>query len=282
MSIAEARLLMSGSGNGPIVAFNAVSLEHAEAIVDAAERARRPVILAISSNTVRFHGRLGPFADACSRLAAECGQSIALHFDHVEQLSLVRVAADAGFSSVMFDASRLDFTANCEQTALASEFAHADGLWVESELGEIGGKDGAHSATARTDLREAQIFVERTGIDALAVAVGTSHAMTGRDAIVDYELIGHLRDNLAVPLVLHGSSGLDDERIAQAARAGITKINVGTRLNVAWMGAVRDRVLHDTSVDPRPALREAREAMTVAMTALLHVFEIPPKKGPEQ
>ena len=272
MTLTSATSLMNSAAisGGVVAAFNAITLEYAEAITDAADRAQRPVILAVSNNAVLFHGRLRPFADACYRLAAECEQPVALHLDHVEDIELVRAAADAGFSSVMFDASRLVFEANCDLTAHVTHLAHADGLWVESELGEVGGKDGLHSPTARTDPEEAALFVERTGIDALAVAVGTSHAMAERTARIDLELIGRLRDAVDVPLVLHGSSGLPDESLSAAARAGVVKINVGTRLNVAWTTAVRARMAQDAGIDPRPGLADARTAMTDAMVHILH------------
>ena len=274
MTIATAESLMNRANEArqSLLAFNAITLEHAEAVVEAAELSRCPVILAVSSNAVRFHGRLGPFADACHRLAHECNQPVALHLDHIENLELVRMAAPAGFSSVMFDASQLSYHENCVLTSEAARLAHADGLWVESELGEVGGKDGRHSATARTDPNEAVRFVARTGIDALAVAVGTSHAMAERTARVDVDLIERLRNKVRVPLVLHGSSGLADESLGAAARAGIVKINVGTRLNVAWSSAVRARVNSDTIVDPRPVLADARVAMVDAMITILRTL----------
>lgn len=255
-----------------VLALNVITLEHAEAIVEAAGRADQPVILAVSHNAIRFHGGLGPLAAACRQLATDASVPVGLHLDHIEDLDLVRAAADAGFSSVMFDASRLDDEANLAATASASALAHAAGLWIESEIGEVGGKDGLHSPTARTDPDDAVAFVQRSGVDALAVAVGTSHAMVRRDAQVDLDLIGRLRSALAVPLVLHGSSGLTDEGILAAIRAGMVKVNVGTRLNVAWTGAVRRCLGSTDGVDPRPALRLARAAMAdAAFEMLQHV-----------
>ncbi|MHB1928078.1 MAG: class II fructose-bisphosphate aldolase [Acidimicrobiales bacterium] len=262
-----------------VLAFNAVTLEHAEAILLGAERARQPVILAVSHNAIRFHGAVGPLAGACARLAESASTPVGLHLDHLEDLELVRAASGEGFSSVMFDASRLDDDGNRRATAEAAAIGHAAGLWVESELGEIGGKDGLHSPAARTDPDEAAAFVERTGIDALAVAVGTSHAMVDRVADVDIELIGRLRRAVPVPLVMHGSSGVGDEAIDAAVGAGMVKVNIGTRLNVAWTEAVRARLAGGAGPDPRPALRDAREAMAQVTASLLGRLAAAPSGG---
>ncbi len=129
---------------------------------------------------------------------------------------------------------------------------HSNGLYLEAELGEVGGKDGAHAPGVRTDLAEAAAFVAATGVDALAVAVGSSHAMSSRTATLDFDLITHLRAAVPVPLVLHGSSGVSDEDPRKAHSAGITKINIGTLLNVRFTGVVRAFLASDDRVtDPR-------------------------------
>jgi len=259
------RAAAAGAG---VLAFNAITLEYGEAIVAGAERAGRPVILAVSHNVIRFHGSVYPLAAACRRLAEGANVEVGLHLDHIEDLDLVRIAADTGFGSVMFDASRLDDDANRRATAEATAIAHAAGLWIESELGEVGGKDGLHTPGARTEPAEAAAFVAATGIDALAVAVGTSHAMMEQTASLDLELIARLRGAAGVPLVLHGSSGVSDRGIADAVRAGMVKINIGTRLSLAWVAAMRQ---HLDGADPRPALREARTAMTEVTRGVLEV-----------
>ena len=133
----------------------------------------------------------------------------------------------------MFDASKLDYGANVAATRAAADWAHDRNLFLEAELGEVGGKDGAHAPWVRTDPTEAAAFVAATDVDALAVAVGSSHAMSSRTAALDYHLISELRAAVDVPLVLHGSSGVADEDLRKAIGAGITKVNVGTALNVA-------------------------------------------------
>ncbi|WP_055478347.1 class II fructose-bisphosphate aldolase [Sphaerimonospora mesophila] len=251
-----------------VCAFNVITLEHAEAIVLAAERTGIPVILQVSENAVRFRlGRLRPIAVAAGALAADASVPVALHLDHVTDDGLLREAADAGFGSVMYDASRAPYELNVARTRAAAEWAHGRGLWLEAELGEVGGKEGAHAPGVRTDPGEAAAFVAATGVDALAVAVGSSHAMTSREARLDHGLIAALREAVAVPLVLHGSSGVPDDELRRAVAAGMKKINIGTALNVAFTAAV-DGSRHP-GADPRPRLAAARDAMADAAAHLL-------------
>src|SRR5689334_16645396 len=256
---------------GGVGAFNVITLEHAEAIVAGAESAGRPVILQISQNAVRFHhGRLGPIAAAARAVASASTVPVGLHLDHVDDPSLIAEAAEHGFGSVMVDASKLDYAANVAVTAQAARLLHGQGLWVESELGEVGGKDGAHAPGARTDPAEAARYVAETGVDALAVAVGSSHAMTTKTAALDLDLVARLRTAVPVPLVLHGSSGVPDEEIAKAVQTGLVKINIGTALNTAFTGAVRERLAADaTLVDPRKYLVPARDAMAAVVAHML-------------
>jgi fructose-bisphosphate aldolase class II len=231
----------------------------------------------VSENAVRFHGgRVGPLAAACVAVASAATVPVSLHLDHVEDEHLLHQAPDHGFSSAMFDASRMDFADNVAATAAAAAWAHECGLYLEAELGEVGGKDGAHAPGVRTDPGEAASFVAATQVDALAVAVGSSHAMTTRDATIDHALIGDLRAAVPVPLVLHGSSGVADDDLAAAVAAGIVKVNVGTILNVAFTGAVRDVLRDNAVVDPRKYLKPARAGMSDVVRHLLGVLSGPP------
>lgn len=199
-------------------AFNVVQLEHAEAIVAGAEEARLPVILQISENTVRYHGSIVPIGSASLALARLADVPVAVHLDHAESVDLVYEAVELGFSSVMFDASKLPYDENVAATRDITAYCHDSSAWVEAELGEVGGKDGAHAPGVRTDPGEARAFVEATRVDALAVAVGSSHAMLSRDAVLDFALIAKLREAVGVPLVLHGSSGSPTRISAQPSR----------------------------------------------------------------
>jgi fructose-bisphosphate aldolase class II len=261
----------AGTGVG---AFNVITLEHAEAIVAAAERVDLPVILQVSENAVKFHlGRVRPIATAAAEVAAAARVPVSLHLDHVEDDDLLHQAADAGFSSAMYDASKRSYADNVTATRAAARWAHDNGLWLEAELGEVGGKDGAHAPGVRTDPDEALAYVDATGVDALAVAVGSSHAMTTRTASLDLALIGRLRDAVPVPLVLHGSSGVPDADLWAGVQHGMVKVNIGTALNVAFTAAVGE-VLRGPQppVDPRRYLRPGRDAMTQTVTHLLTVL----------
>ena len=254
-------------------AFNVVHLETAEALVRAAENARLPVILQISQNCADYHGGLAPIARATLALAEASSAPVAVHLDHAEREDLVSEAIDLGFGSVMFDASRLPYDENVAATARVVAGAHAAGASVEGELGEIGGKDGAHAPGVRTDPDEARAFVAATGVDALAVAVGSSHAMTSRTAQLDVELIARLRAALDVPLVLHGSSGVADDVLVQAISAGMAKVNVSTHLNGCFTRAVRDALDADPDlVDSRRYVRDGRAAVAAEAERMLRLF----------
>ncbi|MDT7799368.1 MAG: fructose-bisphosphate aldolase, class, partial [Actinomycetota bacterium] len=261
-------------------AFNAIQLEHITAIVDGAAAARAPVIVQLSQNAVRYHGALAPIGGAALAAAREAEPDVAVHLDHAESADLVREAVGLGFGSVMFDASKLDYADNVRATREITAFCHDHGVWVEAELGEVGGKDGVHAPGARTDPDEAAEFAAATGVDALAVAVGSSHAMLTRDAALDFELIGRLRDRVPVPLVLHGSSGVPDDGLAAAVRAGMTKINIATQLNKVFTAAATgDWRAHPDRVDPRKYLGAGRDAVAVEVRRLLGVLMLVTEGG---
>ena len=267
--VAQARA--NGRGIG---AFNAICLEHAEAIAMGAEAAGQSAIIQISENAVKFHRRqLGPLAMACAQVARDSSTQLALHLDHVEDIELLHQAADFGFGSVMYDGSTLAYADNVAATRDAVEWGHSHGLWVESELGEVGGKDGAHAPGIRTDPTEAASFVAATGVDGLAVAVGSSHAMLDRSAALDHPLIAEIAAAVGIPLVLHGSSGVPDEELRQAVAAGMVKINVGTALNIAFTGAVRGYLdSEEKVVDPRKYIAQGREAMAEVVAHFINVL----------
>ncbi|MET8130733.1 MULTISPECIES: class II fructose-bisphosphate aldolase [unclassified Streptomyces] len=262
-----------------VAAFNVITLEHIEAVIAGAESADAPVVLQVSENVVKFrYGRLLPLARAATAAAERASVPVALHLDHVQSDDLLRQAPGAGFGSVMYDASRLPYEENLTATRAAADWAHAQGLWIEAELGEIGGKNGepprdAHAPGARTDPMEARAFVADSGVDALAVAIGSSHAMTTRTAALDHELLKRLAASLGVPLVLHGSSGVPDGELRAAVEGGIAKVNVGTALNIAMTGAIREFLAASPdAVDSRKYLSVGREAMVRTVAGLIGVL----------
>ena len=277
MPLAPTRQLVDAArqaGRG-VAAFNVITLEHAEAIAAGAEAAGTPVILQISENAVAYHhGNVFPIARAAAAIAEGAGVDLSLHLDHVEDEDLLHRAADAGFSSVMYDASKLDFADNVAATRDAARWGKAHGLYVEAELGAVGGKGGAHAPGVRTDPDEAARFVADTEVDALAVAVGSSHAMTERTASLDFGLIADIRQAVSVPLVLHGSSGVADTDLQAAVRSGIVKVNIGTILNVAFTEAVRRALATPSLVDPRKYFAPARADVAAVVERLATVVSV--------
>jgi fructose-bisphosphate aldolase class II len=266
------------ASGGALAAFNVLSLDHAEAVASGAAAAGSSALLQLSENAIAFRGAPEPLLAACREIAAESAVPLGIHLDHIEDTALVaRVLSRAhefGVGSIMFDGSKLDYAANVSATRTVAAQAHDAGVWLEAELGEIGGKDGAHAPGVRTDPDEAAEFVEATGVDGLAVAVGSSHAMHDRSARLDLDLIARLAAVVPVPLVLHGSSGVPDEVIAAAVSAGIRKVNVGTALNIAYTAALRCALAdRPDRVDPRGYTREARAAMAGSVERFCAVVE---------
>lgn len=260
----------AGTGQG---AFNVIHLETIEGLIGGAEAAGLPVILQISENCAAFHGGLEPVAAATLAAARNAKVPVAVHLDHAEDEELAYQAIDLGFTSVMYDGAHFDYEQNVESTARVVAYAHARGVYVEAELGKVGGKDGAHAPGVLTDPGEAAEFVAATGVDALAVAVGSSHAMVERSAALNLDRIAELKAALNVPLVLHGSSGVSDANIVAAIAAGMTKINVSTHLNGFFTRAVREYLAdHPAVVDSRKYLGAGRDALVPEASRLLALF----------
>ena len=257
-----------------VAAFNVIQLEHAEAYAAAAERVGLPVVMQISENCVRYHGALAPIAAATLAIADACSQPVVVHLDHAEDVVLVEEAVRLGLTSVMFDGSTLPDDENRSETRRVVELCRAAGVSVEAELGEVGGKDGVHAPGVRTDPVDAARFVADTGVDALAVAVGSSHAMTDRTAELDTDLIAALCDSVPVPLVLHGSSGVPDAGLVAAVRAGMTKVNIATHLNQVFTRAMTERLEQSPTVDTRKYLGAARDAVTDEAARLMRLLAL--------
>lgn len=257
-----------------LAAFNVVLLDHAEAFVDAAENTGLPLVLQLSQNAVKYHGgRLRPLGRALLELAEASTVPVSVHLDHAESTDLCREAVELGFTSIMYDGSKLPDAQNRETTAEITAFAHEHGVSVEAELGEVGGKNGVHDPSARTNPEDAAQFVADTGVDLLAVAVGSSHAMATREAVLDNQLIAAIHKLVPVPLVLHGSSGVPDEGMVAAIQAGMTKINVSTHLNVIFTQGVR-QILDENPkiVDPRKYVGPATHVVQEEVERLMRLY----------
>jgi fructose-bisphosphate aldolase class II len=264
--VSTASLVAGAAARGRAVpAFNVITLEQAEAVVGGAADAGVGVLVQVSENAIEFRGGFAPLLAACRELAREATVPIGIHLDHLEDAelaaALVARAPELGLGSLMFDRATLPYDENVALTARVAADAHAAGLWVEGELGEVGGKNGAHAPGVRTHPDEAVAFVAATGVDLLAVAVGSSHAMRERTAAIDLDLVARLASAVPVPLVLHGSSGVADAVLADAVAAGIRKVNVGTMLGVVGTTRLREELAASPdAVDPRKYLRGVRAA----------------------
>lgn len=275
MTLVDPRPILSAATRNRhgVGAFNVTLLEHAEAVIAGAESADAALIVQISQNCVRYHGTIRPLGLAVIALAEQARVPIAVHLDHADDVDLIHEAVDLGFTSVMYDGSQLSDTENLDTTRRVVDHCHANGVAVEAELGEIGGKDGVHAPGTRTDPSDAARFSSATGVDALAVAVGTSHAMASRDAEIDLDLVEAIAKEVAVPLVLHGSSGVPDETLSLVVRRSMTKVNVATHLNVVFTRTVRTYLDQNPStVDARRYVEPGRAAMAAEAERLLGVL----------
>ena len=265
------KLVLNAKSAGTAVgAFNVILLEHAEALVAGAEIAKLPVILQISENCVSYHKALKPISVATIAIAESASIPVSVHLDHAESEDLVKEALDLGYDSVMFDGSKLSYTDNVAASARMAALCKSYGATLEVEIGEVGGKDGVHAPGVRTNPLEAKAFAEATGADLVAVAVGSSHAMTTRDATLDFNLIAEIARTVSAPLVLHGSSGVSDPDLQKAVKAGMSKINIATHLNNVFTHEIRESLgANPKLVDPRKYIAPGREAVAVEVARLL-------------
>jgi fructose-bisphosphate aldolase, class II len=258
-----------------IGAFNVILLEHAEALVMGAEKVALPLILQISENCVKYHGSLKPISVATIAIAEASSLPISVHLDHAESEELVKQALDLGYDSVMFDGSKLGYRENVQASQRMRTLCDSYGATLEVEIGEVGGKDGVHAPGIRTKPAEARDFANETGAHLIAVAVGSSHAMSTRDALLDFQLIREIASEVKVPLVLHGSSGVSDSDLQEAVRAGMRKINIATHLNGVFTQRVRAELgKNPTLTDPRKYIGLGRDDVSDEVARLLKLLNL--------
>lgn len=256
--------------------FNMNNLEFAQAIVEAAILEKSPFIYGVSEGALKYMGI--EFTVAIAEAAAKkSGLPIALHLDHGSSFEVAMKCIRAGFSSVMFDGSHYSFEENIRLTKEVVKAAHAMGVSVEGELGTIGGVeddisvDEANASLANPE--EAIRFFEETGVDCLAIAVGTAHGMYAGEPNIHFDIIEKVTAAIPVPIVLHGGSGVPDEMIRRAIAAGAGKINVNTENQVACTQAIRDALNKDAKIyDPRKYLTPARNAMIEVVQEKIRLF----------
>lgn len=264
MSLVTLREIMElYPGDFAIGAFNVHTMEDVQAVKAAAEAQESPVILQVGAAVASYAG-MKWIATLCRLAAAEASVPVTVHLDHGRTLEVMREALEAGFSSVMIDGSHLPFAENVRLTRETVELARRYGASVEGELGSIGGvEDDIESLEGRlTDPEQAAAFVEQTGVDALAVAIGNCHGLYKGPVRLDFDRLAAIRARVGAPLVLHGGSDIPDDLVRQAVVGGIRKFNIGTEVKLAFTGAIKEVIAAGgPSADPRDLLGPAREAV---------------------
>jgi fructose-bisphosphate aldolase, class II len=256
--------------------FNMNNLEFAQAIMEAAIAEKSPFIYGVSEGALKYMGMEYTVAIA-EAAAKKSGLPIALHLDHGSSFEVAMACIRAGFSSVMFDGSHYGLEENIKLTKEVVKAARAMGVSVEGELGTIGGVeddisvDEEHASLAKPE--EAIRFYEETGVDCLAIAVGTAHGMYKGEVKIHFDIIQKVADAIPVPVVLHGGSGVPDDAIKNAIAAGVGKINVNTENQVACTNAIREVLAADSKVyDPRKYLTPAKKAMVAVVQEKIRLF----------
>lgn len=259
--------------NYAVGGFNMNNLEFLQAIVEAAEEENSPVIIQASEGALRYMNMHYALPMAISA-AEEADVPLAIHLDHGGSYEKIIKCIRNGFTSVMIDASKKPFEENVAQTQKVVEAAHAVDVSVEAELGKIGGSEDGHTVKSASlaDPDECVEFVDRTNVDALAVAFGTAHGVYKGEPELDFELLDEVNNSIDVPIVMHGASGVPDESVAKAVELGVNKINVNTAFQQAWTKKVRE-VLEDPEVyDPRDICGPGREAMKEKVKEKIRLF----------
>ncbi|UCE96778.1 MAG: class II fructose-1,6-bisphosphate aldolase [Candidatus Bathyarchaeota archaeon] len=286
------------SGKYAVGAFNINNLEILQAVVEAAVEEESPAIIAMTPSAIKYAG-LEYLASLVKIAAKDVSLPMSLHLDHGKELETVKSCIDAGFTSVMIDASHLSFEENVAVTSKVVALAHPKGVSVEAELGRLAGIEEetvADEDAVLTDPDSAKEFVKRTGVDALAVAIGTSHGaykFKGEPRL-DFERLKTIREKVDVLLVLHGASsvpswiieratkygaelggakGIPEGHIRRAISLGVSKINIDTDLRLAFTGAVREVLATaPKQYDPRKILGPAKEATKTVVKGKMSLF----------
>jgi tagatose 1,6-diphosphate aldolase GatY/KbaY len=240
LTTSTALLLDAMKAGYAVGAFNIENMEMAQAVIEAAQELKAPVILQTTPGTLKYAGP-GVFAAMVGALAGQASVPVALHLDHGSSFELAKEALGAGYTSVMIDGSALALEDNILLTRRVVDAAALLRIPVEAELGKVGGKEDDLSADkdTNTDPKEAVRFVRETGIDALAVAIGTAHGFYVGTPVLDKARLGLIRGLINIPLVLHGASGLSDADVKDCIALGISKVNFATELRAAFTEGVK-------------------------------------------
>ena len=267
MILSTREMLLKAQKEGYAVpAFNIHNLETLQVVAETAMEMRSPVIIAGTPSTIEDYA--GPdYIKAMAEVASnKYNIPIAIHLDHFENVEAIKKDIDIGFRSCMIDASKYEFEKNIEIVKDVVEYAHRYDAVVEAELGKLGGREDDIEVDAKdamyTNPDDALEFVNRTGVDSLAIAIGTAHGLYKGEPKLDFERLKEIREKVNVPLVLHGASDVPDELVEKAISLGICKVNIATDLKVPFSDAVKEYFKENPkSNDPRKYMTPGKEAM---------------------
>lgn len=248
-----------------VPAFNVHNLETVQIIAETAAEMRSPVIMAGTTGTYKYAG-LGYLVAICEQAAKRYDLPIALHLDHHEDFADIETKVKAGIRSVMIDASHFPFEQNIDNVARVVRLCHGYDASVEAELGRLGGQEDDLIVDEKesffTDPNKAGEYIRRTGIDSLAVAIGSAHGMYQGEPKLDFERLALIREKVDIPLVLHGASGIPETMLRRAIELGICKVNVATELKIAFSDAVKAFFIQNPGAnDPREYMEPGKKAM---------------------
>ncbi|WP_061213169.1 class II fructose-1,6-bisphosphate aldolase [Syntrophomonas wolfei] len=269
-------LFQADKGGYAVGAFNANNMEIVQAIIRAAELERSPVIMQASQGAINYAGL--EFISGMVKIAAEYSSvPVALHLDHGTDFEQVVKCIRSGFSSVMYDGSKLPLEENIAMTKKVLDIARPIEVSVEAELGKIGGtEDDIHVSEKEamyTDPEEARYFVEQTGVESLAIAIGTAHGQYKGEPRLDFDRLAQIKSLVKIPIVLHGSSGVPDESLRKAIKLGVCKVNIDTNIREALVWTMRKVMAENPAeIDPRKILGPAREAAVEIIREKIRVF----------
>ena len=256
--------------------FNINNLEWTRYILEECNRLKSPVILGVSEGAIRYMGGYKVVANLVKNLDEELNIKItvAIHLDHGSSVESCKKAVDAGFTSVMIDASKYSLEENIDMTKQVVEYARIKNITIEAEIGHIGGsEDNMSSEIAYAKVDDALSLYNETKIDFLAPALGSVHGLYKGEPCLDFDKMKEISEKTNIPLVLHGGTGIDDEKLKKAIASGICKVNINTELQIAWTKAVRKFLSEDTKAyDPRTVIKSGEQSMKQAIEHKVNVL----------
>ncbi len=260
--LASMKEIFEAKTKGAVAAFNVFSYEDASMVVRAAEDVNLPVFLMANRPAIKYLD-VDMFFAVMSVLAKKASVPVAVHLDHSNSYEAVKNAIDAGFTSVMFDGSSLPVEENLDITRRIVDYAKPRGVSVEAEIGHVSYQDSdSDTQGVYTTPAEAKMFAEGSGVDALAVSIGTVHHMVTQEAHINFELLEEIKNTVSTPLVIHGSSGVSDEDLKRLSDCGARKINIGTALRLAFGNTLR------REMEARPDVFDRLELFKAPMQAV--------------